>query len=158
MLPAAYLKDKEVYKNCDYLFALDADMLFVDSVGSEILGDLVATQHPGYVGRRGTYEARPISTACVKSCEGKYYFAGAFHGGLKDACIKMYETMAKNVQIDLDNGVIALWHDESHANRYFIDHKPTIVLDASYCCPGNSRKVNNAKLIALVKDHNEVRS
>ncbi len=37
----------------DYLFATDADMRFVGPVGDEILAKLVATQHPGFVGKRG---------------------------------------------------------------------------------------------------------
>ncbi len=153
-----YLKNADLYEGCDYLFALDADMLFVDTVGSEILSELVATQHPGYIGRRGTYETRKISTACVRPHEGTQYFAGGFNGGSKDACLKMYKTISKNIGIDLDKKFIALWHDESHINRYFIDHKPTAILDTSYCWPGNKKKKSGTKLIALVKDHNDVRA
>lgn len=153
-----YLKHKEAYHDCDYLFALDADMLFVNAVGNEILGDLVATQHPGFLGRRGTYETRKVSTAYVGSHEGEQYFAGGFNGGSKNACISMYETVTKNIAIDLNKKIIAVWHDESHINRYFIDHKPTIALTPLYCWPGNKKKVSQVKLVALVKDHDEVRA
>ena len=34
-----YYKNKELLVEQDYLFALDADMLFVDFIGDEILGD-----------------------------------------------------------------------------------------------------------------------
>ncbi len=154
----AYLKNRDAYKDCDYLFALDADMLFVDTVGSEILGELVATQHPGFIGRRGTYETRRISKACVAPHEGKQYFAGGFNGGSKDACLKMYETITKNIQTDLNKKFIAVWHDESHVNRYFIDHEPTVMLDPSYCYPENTKINYSPKLVALDKDHHAFRS
>ncbi|KAF3813811.1 hypothetical protein GH733_017843 [Mirounga leonina] len=30
--------------------------------------------------------------------------------------------------VDLANGMEGMWHDESHLNRYLLDHKPTKVL------------------------------
>ncbi len=104
----------------DYLFACDADMLFVDYVGDEIMGDLVATQHPGFTKKRGTYEYRQDSTAYVAPDEGECYFAGGFYGGKKEAFLTMMRGLVNNIQIDLDNDLIAVWHDESHLNRYFI--------------------------------------
>ena len=42
--------NSEVLSKMDYLYYCDADMRFVGEVGDEILGDRVATQHPGYYG------------------------------------------------------------------------------------------------------------
>lgn len=152
-----YHKNKELFKNMDYLFATDADMLFVDDVGDEILSDRVATQHPGFVGRRGTYETRPISSACVRSNEGKIYFAGGFNGGSRDEFLRMAETISRNIDQDLNKNFIALWHDESHLNRYFIDNPPTCVLNPSYCYPESWRLPYPKKLLALDKNHSALR-
>jgi len=65
----------------DYLFACDADMLFVNSVGDEILGQRVATLHPGFLDKRGSYETNPRSKAYISILEGTQYFAGGFYGG-----------------------------------------------------------------------------
>ena len=46
---AVYANAAKYFANCDYLFACDADMLFVDIVGDEILGKRVATRHPGFI-------------------------------------------------------------------------------------------------------------
>jgi hypothetical protein len=59
-----------VVRDFDYAFALVADMVVVDLVGDEVLGDRVGTMHPGFIGKRGTYEANPASTAFVRSGEG----------------------------------------------------------------------------------------
>ena len=147
----------------DYLFATDADMLFVDEVGNEILSDRVATQHPGYVERRGTYERRPSSTAYVHTQEGTHYFAGGFNGGSAHEFLKMAKTITKNIMKDLGRNIIAVWHDESHINRYFIDNPPTQVLSPSYCYSMNlaathgKRLPYNPRLIALDKDHAQLR-
>ena len=37
----------------------------------------------------------------------------------------MAEILADRVSKDLENDVIALWHDESQMNRYLIDNPPT---------------------------------
>jgi histo-blood group ABO system transferase len=153
----AYAQHQAVFESMDYLFACDADMLFVDTVGDEILSRLVATQHPGYVGRRGTYETNGISTACVRNHEGSCYFAGGFHGGERNAFLHLVLTMSKNIFKDLDKNFIAVWHDESHLNRYFIDNPPTLILNPSYCYPESWRLPYHKRLLALDKNHAEIR-
>ncbi len=130
-----FSKNRELFQNMDYLYYCDVDMLFVDEIEDVILGDRVATIHPGYIGRRGTPETNPKSLACVHSNEDMQYFCGGFNGGSMIEYLKMSEQIAHNIDIDLTNNIIAIWHDESHINRYFIDNKPTKILDSSYCYP-----------------------
>lgn len=144
-------------KKMDYLYYCDADMLFVGEVGDEILSDRVATQHPGFTGRRGTPETNPQSLACVHSHEKMQYFAGGFNGGKSEEYLKMANTISANIDIDYAKGIIALWHDESHINRYFIDNPPTNILTPSYCYWEGRNIPYEPKLIALSKDHAEIR-
>ncbi len=159
----AYVAHWDQLSSQDYLFACDADMLFVDNVGDEILGELVATMHPGFYNGspfpriRGSYDTNPLSTACVRNHEGAYYFAGGFYGGRASAVLEMAETNLKHIYQDLAHGVIALWHDESHWNRYCIDHPPTVILSPSYCYPENWNLPCSRKLLALDKDHAAIR-
>jgi histo-blood group ABO system transferase len=158
----AYNNAKNHFTHMDYIFACDADMLFADTVGSEILSARVATQHPGFVGHRGTYETQSHSTACVQAHEGSHYFAGGFYGGSTTEFLRMTDTMVRNIYTDLEKNFIAVWHDESHLNRYFITNPPTLILSPEYCYPGNKNlatqfggKAWKARLIALIKDHKE---
>lgn len=151
-----YYRNKELFTHLDYLFAIDADMLFVDDIGDEILGELVATQHPGFIGKRGSYETNPRSLAYVKRKEGKYYFAGGFYGGSRDEMLNVFETNIKNIDTDLKRGIIAVWHDESHWNRYCINRPPTVVLNPSYCYPESWNLPYPKKLLALDKNHHEL--
>lgn len=155
---------KNVLSKMDYLFYTDVDMEFVGDVGSEILGDRVATQHPGYLGRRGTPETNPESLACIYDHESITYFAGGFNGGTALEYLKMCDKLSDNIDIDYSKGIIALWHDESHMNRYFLDNKPTVILNPSYCYPENSNYPQYQpiwdlprKLISLEKNNNELK-
>ena len=151
MRTAVYLKHKDLFAQVDYLFACDADMVFVDYVGDEILSDLVGTLHPGFTWRRGTYDQNKLSKAYISPNEGTHYFAGGFYGGTRDNVIALLQTLTENVQEDLKNNIIARWHDESHINRYFIDHEPTLILNPSYCYPEGWSMSTPPRLMALYK-------
>lgn len=141
----------------DYLYYCDADMRFVGEVGDEILSDRVATQHPGYFNRRGTPEINPQSTAFVDPTEEMQYFAGGFNGGTRYEYLEMASQISSNIETDFSNGIISIWHDESHMNRYFIDNKPTKILSPSYCYGESMNIPFEKKLLALDKNHNEFR-
>lgn len=144
----------------DYLFYSDADMRFADTVGNEVLGDLVATIHPGFYnkGRQEfSYECRPESTAFMAPHEGSNYFAGGFNGGKAANFLKMASTIKQRIDDDEKNGIIAVWHDESHMNKYLSQNPPTIALSPSYCYPESWNIPFTKRLLALDKDHHELR-
>lgn len=59
-------------------------------------------------------------------------------GGRSEAFLKMSRICAENTRIDEKNGVMALWHDESHLNKYILDKNPLILLpNYSYWYAGN---------------------
>ena len=161
-----FIKEKEYISQFDYCFYFDVDMGIVGKVGDEVLGDLVATMHPYqsfYPKEQRTYDRNPKSLAYVPAGqEGELYYAGGFNGGSTKKFLEMAETIAYRVNDDLTRGVIALWHDESHKNRYLIDNPPTLSLTPSYCFAEeqmqNPDYPYEAKIIALRKDHNELRS
>lgn len=143
--------------DCDYLFLVDADMRFEAAVGEEILGKLVATQHPGYVsGVQPPYERRPESAACVK--KGRCYYAGGFVGGERLWFLAFAQKMVYQIKQDNENGILARWHDESHLNRIFAAAPPTVTLSPAYCHPDDDSaylplwpEIYERKLVALDK-------
>ena len=153
---------RDVYHDMNFMFQVDADMLFVSSVNSEALGSIVGTLHPGYYWKPRSsfpYDNNPKSTAYVNPNEGEYYFYGAVEGGCLSEVITMADTIVKNILTDLRKyNYIALWHDESHLNRYFIDHPPTKVLSPEYCSPEEWKLAIKHRLFALKKNHTAIRS
>ena len=189
-LPAALTSAK--WDPPDILFYLDADMLLLFPVGPEILpvppySSLVATSHPGYYKNRtpshplGDPDGNPKSRAYIRTYgDGAdhrrrkriCYLAGGFNGGTYEAFMRMSKILSEQIAADLDDGVIAKWHDESHLNeycsRYYIFEKLKI-LTPEYCfdqkdmtIDGNSVQLVGVdyppRIVALDKDHKKVRS
>lgn len=149
--------NSNILSDMDYLYYCDADMKFLDIVGNEILSDRVATQHCGYYGVRGTPETNPKSLAYVSPDEEMQYLAGGFNGGSSEEYLKMSKVLSDRINDDFSRGLIAVWHDESHMNRYFIDNKPTLILDPGYCFHEGSTRPFKKRLLALSKNHTEIR-
>ena len=161
-----FVKEKDFILKHDYCFYLDADMRIDNLVGEEILADgVVATKHP-YQSLMDpssqSFDRNPKSLAYVPFDQKTVsYYAGGFNGGKTESFIEMSEVIASNVNKDLEKGVVALWHDESHMNRYLIDNPPALELSPSYCYAEEFYGTNypyEPKIIALKKNHNELRS
>jgi hypothetical protein len=131
-----FLTAKDMLLSYDQIFYIDADMRFVDYVSDEIFSSgITATVHPGYVNRPGTPETRPESTAYCPDAQS--YYCGGFNGGDSKAYLKMSEEIVKNINIDIANGVQAIWIDESHMNCWLHKNPPTKVLSQAHCFPEN---------------------
>lgn len=159
-----FIKEKDFISKFDYCFYLDADMKVVDTVGDEILGDLVATNHPYKIyetPEQFAYERNPSSLAYVAVGEGTNYYAGGFNGGKTSRFLEMSQVIADRVNKDLENNIVAVWHDESHMNRYLIDNPPTVSLTPSYCYAEEFLGTDYPhlpKIVALKKNHNALRT
>jgi histo-blood group ABO system transferase len=143
------LKD---YPKKDYYYYIDADMLVIDEVGDEIFGNRVAAIHGKFKKKPGNFDRNPLSLAYVPKGITNPYFCGGFQGGsnfLTDAI-----ALSERIDTDFSKGIIALWHDESHWNRYCLDNTPDVVLSHQYC----SQKEKDAKILIVKKDAAEVRS
>jgi hypothetical protein len=118
-----------------HVFYVDVDALFVAPVDPSILVEhgLVATLHPGFVGTEGTPERRKASRAYIELGSDNNYYCGGFNGGSTVAYLNMAAELAVDIEIDKENGITAIWHDESMINRYLYEHPPTLTLSPSYC-------------------------
>lgn len=115
----------------------DADTEFVAPISRDVHSKRVAVMHRNITRYREdfNYETRKESTAYVAPDEGEKYYACAFCGGTREEFRRMCETIADNIKKDVHNGIRAIWGDESHLNRYFIDNRPTLTLPPNYMAP-----------------------
>jgi hypothetical protein len=65
--------------------------------------------------------------SCIPVGENATYFCGGFFGGSHSKFMKISHELSHRIQSDLNNGVIAKWHDESHLNWYFWKHSPDVL-------------------------------
>lgn len=150
--------EKEYLQNFDYAYLFDADVYFVDKVDDEVLKDLVGVLHPYKILEDKIvypYESREESTAYVNDESRDKYYAAAFVGGKVENFLEMSKVISERVLIDEQNHITAVWHDESHLNKYF-NENPPFALSPSYMFP--EELINNPnypwkpKIIAVNKD------
>uniref|UniRef100_A0A8D2JS35 ABO glycosyltransferase n=1 Tax=Sciurus vulgaris TaxID=55149 RepID=A0A8D2JS35_SCIVU len=125
------------HREVNYLVCVDVDMKFRDHVGVEILSSLFGTLHPGYyaIGKQFfPYERNPQSQASILENEGDFYYTAAFFGGSVPEVYRLTKACHQAIMMDQANHIEAVWHDESHLNKYLLYHKPTKVLSPEYMC------------------------
>lgn len=132
-----YIHNELPSHSMDYVYYMDVDCHVVNLIGEEILppiGQLVAVEHPWQHENSEIYERNINSTACVIDNKGIHYFQGCFFGGHMSDVIKMVTKLNENINKDLSHNYIAIWHDESHLNKYFIENPPK-QLNCGYAYP-----------------------
>ena len=132
------VKNKNIFEPYSHVLYLDSDMVIVDDLDYNIMSDLIGVVHPGFasvISLKFSYERNPISSAFIPYGMGETYYQGCVQGGKKEKFIEMSEDLVLNIEKDLAINYIAKWYDESHLNKYFLENKPTTILDPDYAWP-----------------------
>ena len=79
----------------------------------------------------GAWETSDESLARVEPKRRLMYVHGAVWFGPKEDVKSMVAELASRVQGDLDHGIIATWHDESHLN-WFAANREVVVSDPQF--------------------------
>ncbi len=160
-----FLSIKEDLQSFNYTFFFNANMLFVDQITEDFLPKLNSLQHgllgvlhPGHFTKKPfwyPYERSKSSTAYIPYLSDRkyYYFMGGVNGGVTSQYLDLIEVCANNIQRDLRNNVVAIYHDESHLNRYFFDHSCKI-LSSEYGWPEGIE--SNISIKILIRDKTRV--
>jgi len=115
-------------ENYDWVFFVDADLhAQALTLTSDIEGDhdYIGVEHPGFYRKPdlGTFERNPASTAFVDYSEAPpFYWQGCFWGVRGSKVKSMVETLTSRINEDLSRDFVAVWFDESHLNRFFLDN------------------------------------
>lgn len=125
---------KHIEKN-DWFIFIDADALVVDLITEEEFFDssksFFGVHHPcHFLGMQphdkfpGAFETNELSKSCVREEEDtSIYYQGCLWGGKVPEVLNLIDELENRVKEDLNNNVIAVWHDESHLNKFFIENK-----------------------------------
>ncbi|XP_018538852.1 N-acetyllactosaminide alpha-1,3-galactosyltransferase [Lates calcarifer] len=154
--------ESEIRHSANYVFCFDVDQEFKGRFGSEALGDSVALLHAHFYKlpkHRFTYDRNPKSKAFMKT--GDFYYHAAIFGGLWEKVKNMADACYLSIIEDKLNDVEALWHDESHLNKYFWLHKPSKLLSPEYCWDqsiADKRDINITRLIWAPKHYDTLRT
>lgn len=147
---------KNQLQEFDYCFFFNANSKFLDYVGREILPDddeILVVQHPYFYNKtrdKYTYDSNPHCNAYISKNEGKVYAYGAFTGAKVATYCKMMQVITKWTDMDLENGIIAKWHDESYLNKYILKNKYKL-LGCEYMYAEELMPKSNIKIIVRDK-------
>jgi len=146
------LTQREWLSQYDYMYYMDVDSEIVNPITDDIYADgIVVTLCPHYVGTSGTPDTNPASTAYLPHHRVKQYVGGSFQGGRTKEYLEMCEVLDRNIDADAARGVLAIWHDESHLNRYVADHPPAKVLSTEYRCPRPQARSEKTFILSYAK-------
>lgn len=136
------MKAKDKLKEFSDIIFMDADMVVEATIPDEFLNAYeyyFGVHHPGQFmyGPVCEFETNPKSKACVtKSINDTQYRQGCFWGGKNPHVLEMIGQLEGNVNKDLENDIVAAWHDESHLNKFFTDNEDKVVtLKAGFAYP-----------------------
>lgn len=137
--PYITLKRFEFISSClkeltqyDYVFYMDSDMEFVDTLSHFDIGHkkYYAVCHPSVVSNLNFWpvETNSNSTAYIPERHRCVYVQGCVWGAKGSHIEYMVNLMKNNINIDLQNNIIAVWHDESHLNKFIVDHRTEVAI------------------------------
>ena len=133
---------EEILKN-DWFVFIDADAFVVGKVTEEEFLErccghttdevpLFGVHHPCHRAgmpphkqKTGAYETDEKSEAYfdVSKELPPIYWQGCFWGGKVPAALAMIDEIQGRVNRDLENDIVALWHDETQINKYFYERE-----------------------------------
>ena len=163
-------KARDVIDECDWLVFIDADALPVTTITEEEFfkdKPLFGVHHPCHFLKMephtqapGAYEQNPRSEAYVATSNGlpPVYWQGCLWGGKVPNVCAMIDELEARVNRDLENNIVALWHDESQINRYFLERITDVhTLGSEYAFPEVFKNscTFEPKIVHLAKDNSE---
>jgi len=163
-------KARDVIDECDWLVFIDADAIPVTTITEEeFLTDkpLFGVHHPcHYLGMDphtkapGAYEQNPKCEAYVDVSKSlpPVYWQGCLWGGKVPHVCAMIDELQARVNRDLENDIVAVWHDETQINRYFLERTGDVhTFGPSYAFPEVFESHCNfpPKIVHLAKDNSK---
>uniref|UniRef100_A0A9L0J7V5 N-acetyllactosaminide alpha-1,3-galactosyltransferase-like n=1 Tax=Equus asinus TaxID=9793 RepID=A0A9L0J7V5_EQUAS len=148
----------------DFLFCMDVDQIFLRKYGLETLGESVAQLHAYWYNANPMevpYERSQLSEAYIPIGQGDFYYHAAVFGGTPIQVLNIARECFKAIMIDKRNNIEAVWHDESHLNKYFFLHKPTKLLSPEFCWDFDRKRnpdIKSVKLYWAIKNYKYVRA
>ena len=147
-----FTEAKNLLKDSDYIFYIDVDSLFIGKIDQSSISKkgIFATIHPGLNQGSGTPERNPDSEAYIPFGSTSRYFCGGFFGGDSSEFLSMSLKIKEMVEKDLSKGIIAIWHDESHLNKYLSINSPSVIFEFPFAVAENLTPIFNSSRIKFL--------
>ena len=152
---------KEDLSDNDYMYFFNVNMLVLREIGDEVIPNeendfLMGCDHPIHF--NWPDDQKPLDRNPKCSCYIPYgtkmpYYQGCFNGGRTKEFLKMSKILKTNIDEDIKNEIIPLWHDESQLNWYYLKYNPKR-LPFTYIFPESFGNINT-KIFMIQRDKNK---
>lgn len=149
----------------DYCFFIDSDMLAVKPFKFsqlQITKKFIGVLHPGQLisgidyYKNSSLEKNKLSSAFFDPTLLKTYFQGCLWGGTNKGFKEIVNQLSTNVSSDLENNIVALWHDETHLNKFFnLNYNDVNILHSQFAYPEKWSLGCTPIIIHIEKDSKE---
>jgi glycosyltransferase involved in cell wall biosynthesis len=158
---------QEIMKN-DWFVFIDADALVTSDITEEEFFDpskpFFGVHHPcHFLGMQphgkfpGAFETNPKCRASIaEDADVSTYWQGCLWGGKVPYVFELIDELQNRTNDDLKDDIIAIWHDESHLNKFFVENKERVhTLPSSYAYPEDFADACDfeAKIVHLSKNN-----
>lgn len=150
-----FIQAEKLIRKSNFSFYIDVDSLFIDNIGLSDIQDsgIFATIHPGLNQGPGTPERNPNSEAYIPIGSTNRYFCGGFFGGDTESFLEMSEVIKNAINRDLEKNIIAIWHDESHLNKFLMLNEPAKIFNYPFAVAENLTPIfETSKILFLDKN------
>ena len=163
-------KARKIILDHDWFVFIDGDALVVDRIEEEDFftdKPLFGVHHPCHYLKMPPHNKYPGAFEITENCNAavdlekyqpKVYYQGCFWGGKVPEVCAMIDELEYRVSDDLKRKVVALWHDESHLNKYFIENPDLVhTYGPEYAFPEvfKDQCTFEPKIVHLAKDNSE---
>ncbi len=137
-------KAQETLMGFSHVVFIDADTYAISEVSEEEFfahpQPLFALEHYKSSSSKPAdlFETNRASLAAVEHGDDvSIYWQSCFWGGTAASFLEATRVLEGRTQVDIDNGVIARWWDESFLNKYLVENKHLVhTFPPYYCWPG----------------------
>lgn len=151
-----FLSVADKLKDYDKVVYLDCDLVINEKIDALPESFLFGVCHPSNIFDVSFWptERDPRSTAFLPVKKDMPYVQGCLWGGDGKTIVQLIENLYYNIKKDLSEDFVAVWHDESHLNKYFSYFKRNEIkiLNPGYAYPENWQL--NFKKNIIHKDKN----
>jgi len=133
------------FKDLDYVFFINSNAKCCDHItvnDIDLNKDFTFVLHDNHTHEdalQKPFERNTASTACyIDNWINPDYIGGRFIGAKPSKFLEMSNKLIENIEIDNQNNVMAIFHDESHLNWFYNTNKETLnynLLDINYHIP-----------------------
>lgn len=155
-----FLRISEKLLLFDSTVFLNANIKFIKDVTyKQFFGNkekkLIAGLHPFFYKNSNLPTEKRKESKCYFK-KPRIYVQGCINGGNTKEFLEVTKKMRNLIDMDLANGIVAIWHDESYwnliINNYYKNKKHKLnLLSSDYLCTENNIK-NTTKIIQLNKN------